>query len=161
MRAGERLWGKPALYDYYTTVIAIMQQIVYDYYMEEDFNFDEAEKALTSYLEVSMPVSTGRPKIPETLSDVLVTQLKPTQRVQIAKSLIDIAINGPKASDKLAAIKEIYDRVEGKSRQRVETKTAEDDPLLATLNKLYTDPDKKYSSGPYIDAIDGDVKELD
>jgi hypothetical protein len=108
---------------------------------------------------VKLPI--GHPTTPEGLTETLsqILGVNPGMRRKLAESLIDIALHGMKDSDRLDAIKEIYDRIEGKSRTRTDARQAEGDPLLRLLNRAIA-AQKKLPSGPSLNAVDGEVREI-
>ena len=85
-----------------------------------------------------------RGKIPESLTDVILQQLKPAVRTRIALRLIEIATTG-REKESLTAIKEIFDRVEGRARQSSAPTTDKDSVLLELLAETYRDNKRLYS----------------
>jgi hypothetical protein len=57
------------------------------------------------------------------LTDVLGRNLKRADREAIARELIRLALHGESESTRLAAIKYIFDRIDGSPRQAVEVDT--------------------------------------
>jgi hypothetical protein len=62
----------------------------------------------------------GRPKKGLALTDVLERNLKRADKESIACELIRLALHGESESTRLAAIKYIFDRIDGSPRQAVE-----------------------------------------
>ena len=77
---------------------------------------------------VALPSKGGRPKIAETLTDVLIHELRPSRRVALARRLIENALNGNQR-----AIEYIYDRIEGRPHQHITEKLDEEDVLIKLL----------------------------
>ena len=75
----------------------------------------------------------ARNKTPENLTDVLMEQLLPNVRRKLARRLIEIALHSESERNAMEAIREIMDRVEGKTRQTVMQARSKTDPVL----KLY------------------------
>ena len=98
---------------------------------------------------------TGRPPEPDGLTDMLAYQLKKADRRTLARILINMAKRGD-----LKAIMYIYDRIDGRPRQSVENKTADDDPLLELWRQVYAD-DSKALAGAAVRAIPGPVLEAE
>lgn len=80
-----------------------------------------------------------RGAIPTSLTDVLIAQLRPSIRTKVAKRLINIATEEGNPRIALDAIKEIYDRIEGRATQSIRQSRAADDPLLALLQEAFKD----------------------
>ena len=85
-----------------------------------------------------------RGKIPDSLTDVIIQQLRPQVRTRIARRLIEIATTG-REKESLTAIKEIFDRVEGRARQSSAPTTDKDSVLLELLAETYRDNKRLYS----------------
>lgn len=86
-----------------------------------------------------------RGKIPDTLTEVVLQQLKPQVRTAIAKRLIDIAING-RDRDSLDAMKHIWERLEGRSRQADPADKDQSEVLLGILDKVFKDDRRLHAS---------------
>lgn len=99
-----------------------------------------------------------RGKIPNSFSEVLIQQLKPSIRTRLAKRLIEIGIEG-RDKEALAAIKEIADRVEGRVRQTELPAREGGDTLLELLKAAYSDDAKLYTDATY-EVLPADFKEL-
>lgn len=115
----------------------------------------DLNNVLPALTEYDFPKKRGRPKAPQDLLEALERELSPQIRKEIALTLIDIALNAPRPQDRLMAVKEIYDRVEGKSLQRRELTRAENDPLIKVLNKVL---DKEKAKKPK--TVKGEYREL-
>ena len=99
--------------------------------------------------------------VQSSLSEALTKQLTSRVRKRLAERLIDIALNEKADRTSLEAIREIWDRVEGKSRISVINSRAESDPLMRLLGEVMANEKKLIASTkkpPVI--IEGVVREL-
>ena len=96
-----------------------------------------------------------RGKIPDSLTDVLIQQLRPGVRVKIARKLIELATEG-RGSLALNAIKEINDRVEGKARQSMAVKHETESIVINVLKDVYKEDRRLISEGTYTEIDDPD-----
>ncbi len=96
-----------------------------------------------------------RGKVPDNLTDVLIKRLMPAVRIKLANKLIEIALEG-EGRTSLDAIREIWDRVDGKARQSVITARAEDDPMMVLLREIYKADPKLVEDG----TVEGDYRLL-
>lgn len=130
--------------------------------MAKKFTVKEAEEVLPilrdigkeDNLEVASKTRERHP-IPDKLVDVLMQQLRPTLRTELAKRLIAIALG---ENDRMAldAIREIYDRVEGRARQATIAETQSNVIIVNTLKELFKD-DKLLTAS---NTVDGAFKVL-
>ena len=81
----------------------------------------------------------GRPRTPEGVTEVLAWRLGKNGAKLLAEKLIKLA-TGDKPD--LRAIQYIYDRLDGKPRQSVETINDGEDPFILLLQRLY-EPENK------------------
>ena len=95
----------------------------------------------------------------DTLTDALIRQLKSRSRKRLAERLIDIALHSDHERTALEAIREIYDRVEGKARISVTNSRAETDPLMKILAEVMANEPKLIASGTN-NIIDGESRVL-
>jgi hypothetical protein len=107
----------------------------------------QVEKALTAVGEEGYSF-VPRGAIPERLTDVLLRELKPSTRVKIARRLIELAL-GDANKISLDAIKEIYDRTEGKALASLRSSRLEDDPLISIYREVFADDTKLYTPAVY------------
>lgn len=119
---------------------------------------DEVRPALLDTLDMAHDLVVKERKqrgkdgpTPETMTDVLLGRLTPRIRTQLVNHLIAIAMDGLGRTS-LDAIREIFDRAEGKVRQQIVTGRDKDDPLLTLLRDIYQD-DPKLAPNQPIDAL--------
>lgn len=77
---------------------------------------------------------------PSTLTDTLARKLTARTRHAIARHLIHMALNEKEPKLALEAIKEIWDRIEGKSRQSIVQSRGVRDPLLEIYKQVFDSP---------------------
>ena len=94
------------------------------------------------------------------LTDSLIKLLNKKTRKALAEKLIDLALVGADRTS-LEAIREIYDRIEGRARVSVPTARAETDPLLKLLGEVMAQEPTLIAGGKRGLIIEAETRVLD
>lgn len=82
-----------------------------------------------------------RGAVPDTLTEELARQLTPGLRTAVSKKLIELATTGSNVVT-LNAIKEILDRLEGRTRQASGSETTDDTLLIQIFKNVYKEDER-------------------
>ena len=126
---------------------------------------DEKRKQTATYLANigAEAYESSKESSSDGLTDVLIRKLRPGVRRKLADRLIDIALaEGSGASDRtsLEAIREIYDRVEGRAKVSVTQSRAESDPLMRILSEVMAGESKLITAPPSPVIVEGLVRDI-
>lgn len=124
---------------------------------------EEAQEALPRLMEIGLATrfqngamwkgnAKGRPKRADSLKGSLEQLLTPSLMKRLGQNLIDLALSGSNDKVRLDATREIYDRIEGRSRQTLE-EHREGKVIIEILEKVMGQEQARY--------IDGEVLILD